>query len=64
MNSTDKILLSVKELSERLGISPKIIYMWTKENKIPFIVISSEGAKTKHYRFILEDVLNSLREDK
>ena len=64
MNSTEKILLSVRELSERLGISPKIIYMWTKENKIPFIVISSEGAKTKHYRFILEDVLNSLREEK
>ena len=61
---TEKILLSVKELSEKLGISSKIIYMWTRENKIPYIVISSDGAKTKHYRYILEDVLKALRNTK
>ena len=57
----DKILLTVKELSEKLGISTKTIYMWTSTNKIPYIVISSDEAKTKHYRYILDDVLKALR---
>lgn len=58
----DKILLTVGELSKKLGVSSKIIYMWTKEKKIPAIVISSDEAKTKHYRYILDDVLKALRE--
>tara|TARA_B100000282_G_scaffold74423_1_gene50973 strand:- start:7645 stop:7839 length:195 start_codon:yes stop_codon:yes gene_type:complete len=58
---TEKILLTVIELAKRLGVSSKTIYMWTRENKIPYIIISSEDAKTKHYRYILNDVIEALR---
>jgi len=59
---SDTILLTVKQLSKKLGISTKIIYQWTKDERIPFINISKKDAKLKHYRYILDDVIKTLKQ--
>jgi excisionase family DNA binding protein len=44
-------LLTVKELSNRLNVSPSTIYYWVERNEIPLLRMG------KHLRFRLDEVI-------
>lgn len=47
-------LIDVKELSKKINKTPKTIYLWIRQGKVPFKKIGKE------YRFYLKDVVNEL----
>jgi excisionase family DNA binding protein len=48
-------LLTIKEIAEKLNVTPKTIYLWVHQGKIPFMKINTI------YRFDLSDVLKKLK---
>lgn len=55
--SDNKELITAQALAEALDLSVDTIWRYTRENKIPYIVIGS-----KNYRYDLDDVMRSLTE--
>ncbi len=55
--SDKKELINAQVLAEALNLSVETIWRYTRENKIPYIVIGS-----KNYRYNLADVISSLTE--
>lgn len=57
-------LLTAKQLADELGVSAKTVRRLHKAGKIPALCISEDNATVKHYRFILGDVIQALKENK
>ncbi|NLO20419.1 MAG: DNA-binding protein [Syntrophomonadaceae bacterium] len=55
--SDNKELITAQVLAEALNLSVETIWRYTRENKIPYIVLGS-----KNYRYNLADVIRSLTE--
>ena len=55
--SYKKELITAQVLAEALDLSVETVWRYTRENKIPYIVIGS-----KNYRYDLDDVMRSLTE--
>jgi len=55
-------LLTAKQLSDALNVSEKTVRRLHKAGKIPALCISDDSATVKHYRFILGDVIQTLKE--
>jgi Uma2 family endonuclease/predicted DNA-binding transcriptional regulator AlpA len=53
--SNDKELVTAQVVADALGLSVETIWRYTRENKIPYIVLGS-----KNYRYKLSDVMRSL----
>ena len=55
-------LLTAKQLAQAMNVSEKTVRRLHKAGKIPALCISDDSATVKHYRFILSDVIDSLKE--
>ena len=48
------MLLTRKQLAEKMQVHPQTIYRWSKVSKIPVIKLG------KSYRYVLSDVIKAL----
>ena len=55
-------LLSAQQVADQIGVSAKTIRRLHKAGKIPALCISDETSTVKHYRFILEVVIQALKD--